>query len=349
MADTRMAGDALAKGGRHKSQLEQRLGTDEFRRIGAEGQQDPTSKDKWSAAEVIAEFRNKGDAKVNEGENSIVNRFKEIQKNGGMFNKRAQNFLSSKYGFDFTKNNTNDGNATDGTNTGGDPSDNSGGGNEPGDGGVTTPPSGTTPPSTESAVPGTGGRGGDASNENSNRNTIGDLRVNGDGNNIDQSQVNNNFQQSFGGSYRNFTYNGGGGSSGGAPSAQSGLYDTPASMATMAGFWGADDSAGATNAWLSKYIGGNNFHQAAARADYNARTDTNYKAQADSMNQFNPLSMQERLDMEPGIDRSRADVNFANVFGDTRNMNWDWQRTTAPEPIENDLDEISEEYKDALG
>lgn len=354
MANTRMAGDALAKGGRKKSELEQRLGTNEFRRIGAEGHQDPTNSGRWSAAEVKAEFRNSGASKVDEGEDSIVNRFKDIQANGGMFNKKAQTFLANKYGFDFTKNNTNDGNAPDGTNTGGDPSDNTGGGTEPGDGGVTPQPETPVTPVAPAPggiydSPGAGSRGGDASNTNKTDQFIGDSTItNSPGASITNNNTNNNFQQSFGGSYKNFTYNGGGGGSGSAPSAQTGLYDTPASMATMAGYWGVDDSPESSAKFISGLVGQNRFHQAVDRADYNARTNFDYKAQADSMNQFNPQAMQERIDQEPLIDRARADVNFAKMFGDPAMQNFDWVRSTAPKPIETDLEGISEEYMSGL-
>ena len=337
-------------------ELEQRLGTKEFRRIGTEGHQDPDSKGRWSAAEVKAEFRNSGKATVDEGDNSVVNRFKEIQANGGMFNKRAQDFLSEKYGFTFGKNNSNDGNAADGTNTGGDPTDTSGGGDKGQPGGVDPKnPTATDPGNlggnTYKDSPGAGSRGGDASNTNKTDQVIGDTTIsNSPGASVSNSNVNNNFQQSFGGSYRNFTYNGGGGSSGSAPSAQTGLYDTPASMATMAGFWGVDDSAAATNERLSKHVGGNMYHQGVSNTMYHSNRNTDYKGLADSMNQFNPYTMQEQLDQQPLISRARADVNFAKVFGDLDSgaMNMDWVRTTPSKPIENDLDDISEEYSSQL-
>lgn len=351
MSDTRMAGDALAKGGRKMTQLEQRLGTDEFKRIGAEGQQAATDAGKWSAAEVKAEFRNAGSATVDEGENSVLKRFQDIQANGGKFNRRAQDFLSSKYGFDFTKNNSNDGNSTDGTNTGGEPGNNTGGGTQPGDGNPTQP----LPETPTTANPGTGtgsgiggARGGDASNTNKNENTIGDVTVNGDGNNIHQEQNNYNYQQSFGGDAKNFTYIGGGSSGGSGTGGPGGLYDTPASMATMAGYWGPDDSPASGQKFLSSWVGGNKFQQSALRADYDARTNTDYASQAAEMNQFNPQNAQYRIDSGHYENRDLATVNFAKAFGDTAQMPWNWERTTAPEPIDNKLEEIADKYNEQL-
>ena len=345
MSDTRMAGDALAKGGRKMTRLEERLGSEEFQRIGAEGHQAPTNSNKWSAAEVKAEFRNAGDATVDEGDNSVLKRFQDIQANGGKFNRRAQEFLTSKYGFDFTKNNSNDGNSDDGTNTGGEPGNDTGGGDQPGQGNPDQPLP-ETPPTNPGT--GTGGGGGNASNTNTNKNTIGDVTINGDGNSVHQEQNNFNYQQAFGGDNRSFTYKGSGSGGGSGTGGPGGLYDTPASMATMAGYWGANDSPEAGQKFLSSWVGGNNFQQSALRADYNARTNKDYAAQAASVNQFNPLAMQERIDGAHYDNRDRATVNFAKVFGDTAQMPWNWERTTEPEPIDNNLDEIAEGYKEEL-
>ena len=45
------------------------------------------------------------------------------------------------------------------------------------------------------------------------------------------------------------------------------------------------------------------------------------------MNQFNPQTMQERIDREPLINRSRSTVDFAKLFGDVDNMNFGWTPT----------------------
>lgn len=328
MSDKRMAGDKL--GGRNN--LRDRLGDDEYGRIGQEGHDEADSKGRYSAAEVKSELRS---GQYGDTVDERVDHFRDLQSDGVKFNSRAQQFLSSKYGFDFAKNNKGDGNKSDGTNDGGwcgtGDGKPGGGGNDPGNGGGFTP--------------GGNQNGGNASNSNETNQSIGDTTINGDGNIVNNSNSNSNFQQAFGGDTHNFTYNGGSGGDGSNPG---GLYDTPTSMATMAGFYAPKDSAKDTGEFLAKYMGGNNFHQAAMRSDYNDRTDTDYKSQAASVNQFNPLAMQERIDREPLINRSRSTVDFAKLFGDVDNWQQQWVPTTAPGEIESNVGEIADKYKEEL-
>jgi hypothetical protein len=310
-----MAGDALSNG-RKKSKLEQRLGTDEFKRIGAEGHQAPDDSGKWTAAEVISEFRNSGDAKVDEGENSIVNRFKDLQANGAKFNNRAQQYLSKKYGFEFGKKDPKPEEETP----------------------TPTPEPTPTPTPTPSPVGTTGGPGNTQGVTQDN-----DVTINGDGNQVNQdNSVTQTIDNSvnYGDDIRNFSYNGSKG--------EDAVYDTPVSMATMAGFYDVNDSPNATAQFLGKYIHSNNLAQKAMRADYDARTDKDYKTQAAQVNQFNPLAMQERIDREPLINRSRSTVDFAKLFGDVDNWQQEWTPTTAPSKIESEVGDIAEEYKDEL-
>ena len=86
-----------------KSKLEERMGSDEFNRLAASGIQDSTNKNKYSAKEVIAEFRGRGDSKVDEGDGNIKQRFLDAQAGGAKFNQRAQNYLTEQHGFDFSK------------------------------------------------------------------------------------------------------------------------------------------------------------------------------------------------------------------------------------------------------
>ena len=88
------------------SKLEERIGSDEFKRLSAAGMQDPTKKGEYSAAEVISEFRNRGDFKVDEGEGNIKQRFLDAQAGGAKFNSNAQNYLTEQHGFDFSKKGT---------------------------------------------------------------------------------------------------------------------------------------------------------------------------------------------------------------------------------------------------
>ena len=85
------------------SNLEERMGAEEFKRLSASGMQDPTAKNKYSAKEVISEFRGRGDSKVDEGEGNIKQRFLDAQASGAKFNQKAQNYLTEQHGFDFSK------------------------------------------------------------------------------------------------------------------------------------------------------------------------------------------------------------------------------------------------------
>ena len=171
-----------------------------------------------------------------------------------------------------------------------------------------------------------------------------DINITGDGNQVNQDNsvtqtINNNTD--YGDSNRYFNYQGG---------ENGGVYDTPVSAATMGGFYDADDSPGSTAKFLGKYIQANNLAQQGMRNAYKGRTDFDYKKSADSVNQFNPLQMQERIDREPLINRSRATVDFAKLFGDVDNGAWNmkWEATTPPEKIESEVGDIADKYKDDL-
>ena len=77
--------DLSAKEEGFRNALDRRLGAEEYDRLGAVGQQDPTEAGDYSAKEVIAEFRNAkkgGYSGVDEGDNSVVDYFKKLQEEG---------------------------------------------------------------------------------------------------------------------------------------------------------------------------------------------------------------------------------------------------------------------------
>ena len=78
-----------------RNNLERRIGTDEYERIGKRGQDDATGKGKYSAKEVISEFRNreKGTS-VDGGEGSMVDYFQGLVNDGAKFNGRAKSYLT---------------------------------------------------------------------------------------------------------------------------------------------------------------------------------------------------------------------------------------------------------------
>ena len=96
----RMAGNRVNK-------LKERLG-DEYDRISAPGLQGgittpgiDSSTDKYSAAEIYAELRNRGDKTVNDGENSMKNYFQGLVGEGSKFNDKARGVLEG-IGVDFS-------------------------------------------------------------------------------------------------------------------------------------------------------------------------------------------------------------------------------------------------------
>jgi hypothetical protein len=167
-----------------------------------------------------------------------------------------------------------------------------------------------------------------------------DVNINGDGNSVMQD----NSVTHYGDSIRTFNYQSNNSGSGGAN------YDTPASMATLAGYYSPDDGAGETAKFLDKYIRMNNIAHRKTSGEHDAMTNKDYKSQTDAVQQFNPLAMQERIDRSPIINRSRSTVDFANLFGDVHSGQWatQWTPTTAPAKIESNVEDIADKYKDDL-
>ena len=316
---SRMAGDKL-------SNLKRKLG-DDYGRISAGGLQGGitapgvggSGNKEYSAAEVKAEFRESG-RKVDEGPNSSVNYFQGLVDGGSKFNGKATRFLQAR-GVTFpTK---------------------------------VKPEPGDTPGETVPAV-GPGGTNVEAetSGDNSpvmtgttsgNRSPVQQLNtnggpataINGNNNTVDNSVDNS---RHYGSDIRKFTYKPTGGDDGNP----AGLYDSPVSMATMGGFYDVNDGASATAQFLDKYIDNNNLNQQEMRDMYDKRTDFDYKSQADEVNQFNPLAMQERLDREPQIDRDRAYLGLKDMFGDLNGLTW--KPSKQPDDIESDVGDIAGDY-----
>jgi hypothetical protein len=98
-----------------RDELEKRIGTKEYDRISADGHQDVRKGNKYSAAEVISEFRNRPDGvSVNDGDNSMVSKYQSMVDNGTKFNNKAKSYLE-KQGITFAA--SSDGGAEDPTPT----------------------------------------------------------------------------------------------------------------------------------------------------------------------------------------------------------------------------------------
>ena len=91
----------MANGSEFRNKLEERLGTERYEELAQTGQQDKREDDKYSAAEVIAKFRERPkDVSVNEGDNSMVARFQDYVDSGKKFNNKARDYLITQ-GVDF--------------------------------------------------------------------------------------------------------------------------------------------------------------------------------------------------------------------------------------------------------
>lgn len=305
------------KGGGNR--LQEKLGQEEYDRITAEGLDSPTDKGKYTAAEVKAEMR---DGNFGGSVDERADHFRKLQESGTKFNGRAQEYLASKFGFDF-------GNKTKKP-------------EEP-DETPDTPPENTKPgqPVSPGTTAGGQSQGVNQDNDisttiNGNNNTV----TNSQDNSVNQTITNNT---TYGGSTRNFTYSGGKG--------EKGLYDSPVSKATMGGYYDVDDSPAASQQFLDRYIGANSKAQAAESKRYKAEGSFDYNAMADKSRAFNPVAMQERLDREPLIDYDRNTIQFADLFGDMANKQFDpgpYMMPKPPSKIESKAGEIAKDYKDDL-
>ena len=101
-----------------RNNLEERLGTEEYDRISAEGQQDPRKDGRYSAAEVISEFRERPKGvSVNEGDNSMVSKYQGMVDSGSKFNNKAKSYLTSQ-GVNFNSKSTESNAKPSGSNAG---------------------------------------------------------------------------------------------------------------------------------------------------------------------------------------------------------------------------------------
>ena len=196
----RMAGDALmestedssadqsAKEAGFRNENERRLGTEEYDRLSGSGLQDADNKGAYSAKEVISEMRDGRDGKTTE---EMADYYQGLADSGTKFNKRAQDFLSSRHGVSF---------GDDIGKTPEPPSD-GGGGTSP----LPTPPeTGTPSPQPPVIAPGIPSPFGNSQTQIVTQDNDQTSTINGDGNTVNQGQ-DNSVSQSMGyGSGRSF-------------------------------------------------------------------------------------------------------------------------------------------------
>ena len=134
--------------------------------------------------------------------------------------------------------------------------------------------------------------------------------INGDNNTVNNSQ--DNSVRQYGGSSRTFNYNGGG----------KGGPDSPASAATMAGFYDVDDSASANASRLDRQI------------DQNTSTQKRLRANAPE-SFIDPQKLDQRIHEREQYSRSKATVMAGNIFGDMFSMKPpEWNSAKPAEEVE---------------
>ena len=202
------------------------------------------------------------------------------------------------------------------------------------------------PPTTYPSFPGagSGGSGGGtvvANPDNSQEQNVSqdnDINTSITGN---QNTVVNNQDNSirqYGGDNRQFIYNGG----------NNGLYnDTPASAATMAGYYDVNDSPAAQakryDFWTTqnrdsqKRFAGSGKATAAMFSNYDARD-------------YNPRAMQQAIYDSMQNSYDRADVQTGLTLGDIWRPDYapDWRMPDKPDKIESNVEDIAKDAKDEI-
>ena len=155
--------------------------------------------------------------------------------------------------------------------------------------------------------------------------------VTGDNNYVYQNQ--DNSVRNYGGDNRSFVYN----SNGEGP-------DTPATMATLSGFYDADDSPAAKAKRLDQAVTMN-------RDNQKKYANTSHIAQgaiarADRNRYIDPNALDKRIAQREQYSRDKATVMSANMFGDMGNFNApDWKSADPAKPVEApDFEKMYDKY-----
>lgn len=163
----------------------------------------------------------------------------------------------------------------------------------------------------------------------------------GAGSVIDASVDNSN--RVYGGDNRSFVYNSSNTGSQGGSGGGRGNTDTPVSMATMAGFYDVDDSPSANAAFVDRYATQNRDLQ----KNYNNTSHIAQKAinRMDQNSFIDTVGLDKRIAEREAYSRKKADVLYADMFGE--GVLADWQRPKTPDPVEKpDFDSIYDRATD---
>lgn len=157
--------------------------------------------------------------------------------------------------------------------------------------------------------------------------------VTGDDNYVYNNQ--DNSIRNYGGDNRSFIYN----SNGEGP-------DTPATMATLAGYYAPDDSPAATAKRLDQHVTMNN--------DYQKKyADTSYRAQgaikrAEQNAYINPRSLDKRIADRSKYHMAESTIKGAEIFGDIYGLESPtWNSAKPAKPVEKpDFEKMYDTYTD---
>tara|TARA_B100001559_G_scaffold269941_1_gene237706 strand:- start:1866 stop:2720 length:855 start_codon:yes stop_codon:yes gene_type:complete len=150
-------------------------------------------------------------------------------------------------------------------------------------------------------------------------------------NNLVNNWQDNSIRQ-YGGDNRSFVYN----SNGEGP-------DTPATMATLAGYYAPDDSHGAQAARLDR----NQTLNADAQKRYQNTSHIALSAikRAEQNSYINPKKLDQRIRAREQNSYDNAMLMNKNIFGDLSNMNFNWVGNNAEEKVEDpDIKGMANEY-----
>ena len=169
-----------------------------------------------------------------------------------------------------------------------------------------------------------------------------------DQNNDINSQItgNNNFTQisqdnsvrNYGGDQRNFTY---------VSNNNNPYTDTPASAATMAGFYDVSDSPASSAAFVDQYSTLNRDNQ---KYYDNVGQANEMIYRANSVSPIDTNALEDSLYQSSELARARGQIGLVNVFGDMQNFpQFSWNSATRQSGISSpDFGELAEEISDGF-
>lgn len=172
--------------------------------------------------------------------------------------------------------------------------------------------------------------------ENVGNNNSGNIDIN---NGIENAHFTDN-RRYYEGNSRSFTYNGGKG--------QSSLYDSPMSMATMAGYYDIDDGPAATSKFLDKYMTENRIYQQQNDADYKKTGTFDYGSDKSRAIDYGAYHDRVFNTHGPQSNYDLADKENGLVFGDMNSWvnnppKWVMPKPPAKPKDEDDLKELMDD------